>query len=229
VLLSLAYRLVRCLFGLLAVLVRSDLSKDAELLVLRHENQVLRRQLRGRLRRDHADRLWLAALSRLVSRRRWPQVFPVTPATILRWHRGLVARKWDYTSRRGPGRPSTGASVKTLIIRMARENPAWGHRRIQGELARLGHAIAASTVWEILHAAGIDPAGRADLAGVPGRPGARDHRLRLPGGGNRPAQAAARAGVHRARRPQAAPGRGDRAPDRGMGGAAGPQPRHGPG
>jgi hypothetical protein len=77
VLLSLAYRLVRCLFGLLAVLVRSHLSKDVELLVLRHENQVLRRQLRGRLRWDHADRLWLAALSRLVSRRRWPQVFPV--------------------------------------------------------------------------------------------------------------------------------------------------------
>ena len=72
----------------------------------------------------------------------------------------LVARKWDYTSRRRPGRPSTGISVKALIVRMARENPAWGHRRIQGELARLGHAIAASTVWEILHAAGIDPAPR---------------------------------------------------------------------
>ena len=159
-LLSIVYRLMRCLVGLLAVLVRSDLSKDAELLVLRHENQVLRRQLRGRLRWDHADRLWLAALSRLVSRRRWPEVFPVTPATILRWHRDLVARKWDYTSRRRPGRPSTGTAVKALIIRMARENPAWGHRRIQGELARLGHAIAASTVWEILHAAGIDPAPR---------------------------------------------------------------------
>ena len=69
--LSLVYRLVRCLFGLLAVLIRSDLSKDAELLVLRHENQVLRRQLTGRLRWDHADRLWLMALSRLVNRRRW--------------------------------------------------------------------------------------------------------------------------------------------------------------
>jgi putative transposase len=99
-------------------------------------------------------------LSRLVSRRRWPEVFPVTPATILRWHRDLIARKWDYTSRRKPGRPSTGASVKALVVRMARENPAWGHRRIQGELSRLGHAIAASTVWEILHAAGIDPAPR---------------------------------------------------------------------
>jgi putative transposase len=148
VLLSLVYRLLRCLFGLLAVLVRSDLSKDAEVLVLRHENQVLRRQLSGRLRWDHADRLWLTALSRLVNRRRWPQIFPVTPATILRWHRDLVARKWTYTDRRRPGRPSTGTSVKTLIVRMARENPAWGHRRIQGELARLGYAIAASTVWE---------------------------------------------------------------------------------
>jgi transposase InsO family protein len=78
----------------------------------------------------------------------------------LRWHRDLIARKWDYSSRRRPGRPSTGTSVKTLIIRMARENPAWGHRRIQGELARLGHVIAASTVWEILHAAGIEPAPR---------------------------------------------------------------------
>jgi putative transposase len=160
VLLSLVYRLLRCLLDLLAVLARSDLSKDAELLVLRHENQVLRRQLGGRLRWDHADRIWLAAMSRLVSRRRWAEVFPVTPATILRWHRNLAARRWDYASRRKPGRPSTGTSVKTLIIRIARENPAWGHRRIQGELARLGHAIAASTVWEILHAAGIDPAPR---------------------------------------------------------------------
>jgi putative transposase len=160
VLLSIVYRLVRCLFGLLAVLVRSDLSKNAELLVLRQENQVLRRQLSDRLRWDHADRLWLTALSRVVSRRRWPEVFAVTPATILRWHRDLVSGKWDYTSRRRPGRPSTSISVKALVVQMARENPAWGHRRIQGELARLGHAIAASTVWEILHAAGMDPAPR---------------------------------------------------------------------
>jgi transposase len=160
VLLLLVYRLVTCLFGLLAVLVRSDLSKDAELLVLRHENQVLRRQLPGRLRWDHAGRLWLMALSRLVGRRRSAEVFPVTSATILRWHRDLVARKWDYTGRRRPGRPSAGTPVKALIVRLARENPAWGHRRIQGELARLGHRIAASTVWEILHAAGIDPAPR---------------------------------------------------------------------
>jgi hypothetical protein len=135
VLLSLVYRLMKCLLGLLAMLFRSDLSKDAELLVLRHENQVLRRQLRGRLRWDHADRLWLAALSRLVSRRRWPEVFPVTPATILRWHRDLVARKWDYTSRRRPGRPPTGTSVKALVVRMARENPAYVDPGIMWSLA----------------------------------------------------------------------------------------------
>jgi putative transposase len=158
--LSLVYRLLRGLFGLLAVLVRSDLSKDVELLVLRHENQVLRRQAGGRPRWDHTDRLWLTALSRLVNRCRWAKIFPITPATILRWHRSLVARKWTFTERRRPGRPSTGTSIKSLILRMARENPTWGHRRIQGELARLGHAIAASTVWEILHAAGIDPAPR---------------------------------------------------------------------
>ncbi|GAA3661038.1 hypothetical protein GCM10022224_025590 [Nonomuraea antimicrobica] len=142
------------------VLVRADLSKGVELLVLRHENRVLRRQLHGRLQWDHIDRLWLAALSRLIHRRRWAEVFPLTPATILRWHRHLVARKWTFTSRRRPGRPCTRRPVKALIVRMARENPTWGHRRIQGELARLGYPIAASTVWEILHSAGIDPAPR---------------------------------------------------------------------
>jgi transposase len=158
--LSLVYRLARGLFDLLTVLVRSDLSKDVELLVLRHENQVLRRQLSSRPRWGDADRLWLAALSRLVHHRRWAEVFPVTPATILRWHRNLVAQKWTFTDRRRPGQPCTRRPVKALIIRMARENPTWGHRRIQGELARLGYNIAASTVWEILHAAGIDPAPR---------------------------------------------------------------------
>ncbi|MFC5828464.1 integrase core domain-containing protein [Nonomuraea insulae] len=158
--LSLVYRLMRTLSGLLTVLVRADLHKDAELLALRHENQVLRRQLGGRPRWDHADRLWLAALARLIPRHRWAEVVHVTPATILRWHRNLVARKWTFTDRRRPGRPGTRQPVKTLIVRMAQENPTWGHRRIQGELARLGYNIAASTVWEILHAAGIAPAPR---------------------------------------------------------------------
>ena len=84
----------------------------------------------------------------------------MTPATLIVWHRRLVARKWDYTSRRRPGRPSTAAAIRKLVIRIARENPVWGHRRVQGELVRLGHPIAASTVWQILHDAGIDPAPR---------------------------------------------------------------------
>jgi putative transposase len=158
-LLSILYQLVRWLLGLTVVLVRRDLSKDAELLVLRHENAVLRRQI-SRVRYTPADRMWLTALSRLLPRRRWAEIFPVTPATILAWHRKLVSRKWDYAARRRPGRPPTVAAIKQLIIRMATENPTWGHRRVQGELVRLGHHIAASTVWQILHDAGIDPAPR---------------------------------------------------------------------
>jgi transposase len=87
-------------------------------------------------------------------------VFTVTPATLLAWHRRLVTRKWDYTNRRCPGRPSTQAAIAKLVIRVATDNPAWGHRRVQGELARPGHPIAASTVWQIMHDAGIGPASR---------------------------------------------------------------------
>jgi putative transposase len=93
-------------------------------------------------------------------RRRWAEVFAVTLATILAWHRKLVSRRWEYTARRQPGRPPTPAVVKDLVIWMATENPTWGHRRVQGELVRLGQRIAASAVWQILHDAGIDPAPR---------------------------------------------------------------------
>ena len=84
----------------------------------------------------------------------------MTPATLLAWHRRLVTRKWDYTNRRRPGRPSTQAAIRKLVIRIATDNPTWGHRRVQGELVKLGHRIAASTVWQIMHDAGIDPAPR---------------------------------------------------------------------
>ena len=141
------------------VLARREASKDAEVLVLRHENAVLRRQV-SRVRYQPGDRLWLAALSRLIPRRRQGEAFAVTPATLLAWHRRLVSRKWNYTNRRRAGRPSTAAAIRKLVIRMATENPTWGHRRVQGELVRLGHPIAASTVWQILHDAGIDPAPR---------------------------------------------------------------------
>ena len=149
----------RCLLRCLMVRARREVSKDAELLVLRHENAVLRRQI-GRVRYQPGDRLWLAALSRLIPRHCWGEVFAVTPATLLAWHRRLVAGKWDYASRRRPGRPSTATAIRKLVIRMAADNPTWGHRRVQGELITLGHRIAASTVRQILHDAGIDPAPR---------------------------------------------------------------------
>jgi putative transposase len=158
-LLPILYRLVRCLLGLTMVLARRGLGKYAELLVLRHENAVSRRQI-ARVRYTPADRAWLAALSRLLPRRRWTEIFPVTSATILAWHRKLVARKGEYTVRHRPGRPPTTAAIKKLVIRMAMDNPTWGHRRVQGELIRLGHRIAASTVWQILRDAGLDPAPR---------------------------------------------------------------------
>ena len=155
------YRVARKLLAFPAVLMRRDTAKEAELLVLRHENAVLRRQLTGPRRYKLADRLWLAALSSLIPRRRWAQVFPVTPATLLAWHRRLIARKWDYSMRRRrPGRPPTAGAVTALILRLAKENPRWGCRRIQGELVRLGHPIGTTTVWEILTAAGVDPAPR---------------------------------------------------------------------
>ncbi len=106
------------------MLVRRDLSKDAELLVLRHENTVLRRQI-SRLCYTPADRVRLAALSRLLPRHRWAEVFPVTPATLLAWHRKLVSWKGDYTARRKPGRPPTAAAIKNFVVRMATEDPTW--------------------------------------------------------------------------------------------------------
>jgi transposase len=158
---TLLYHLTRHLLSVPALLLRRDTSKDAELLVLRHENTILRRQLDGPVRYQPADRFWLSILSALIPRRRWAAIFPVTPATLMSWHRRLVARTWDYTPRRTtPGRPPTRAVIRQLVLRLATENSRWGHRRIQGELVRHGYPLAASTVWNILHAAGIDPAPR---------------------------------------------------------------------
>src|ERR1039458_9075612 len=115
-------RLVCCLM----VVTGREASKDAGLLVLRHENALLRRQM-GRVRYQPAGRPWLAALSRLIVRRRWGEVFAVTPATLLAWHRRLAAGNWDYTSRRRPGRPPTAAAIRKLVIRIATDNPTRGH------------------------------------------------------------------------------------------------------
>ncbi|MER7793310.1 integrase core domain-containing protein [Streptomyces sp. NPDC097640] len=158
---SLVYQVARKPLAFPALLLRRDAAKDAELLVLRHENKVLRRQLTRPVRYEPADRLWFAALSSLIPRYRWANAFPVTPTTLLAWHRRLIARKWDYSKRRArPGRPPTARVVKALVLRLAKENPRWGCRRIQGELIRLGHPVGSTTVWEILTAAGIDPAPR---------------------------------------------------------------------
>jgi transposase len=139
------------------MVVRGDVSKDVERLVLRHENVVLRRQVK-RVRYEPADRMWLSALARWIPQTTSGSGFRHHPDTLLRWHRRLIARKWTYSSHARAGRPRTRASITQLVVAMARQNPGWGHRRIQGELARLGHEIAHATVWEILNKAGIDPA-----------------------------------------------------------------------
>jgi putative transposase len=137
-----------------ALMARDSAAKDVELLVLRHEVAVLRRQV-SRPRVDAADRAVLAGLARLLPRRLREALF-VRPATLLRWHRDLVRRRWTYPSRRG--RPSVSAEIRSLVLRLAKENSTWGYRRIHGELRRLGYQIGASTVWTILKGAGVDPA-----------------------------------------------------------------------
>ncbi len=195
---TLGYLIVRSVLGLPVVLFRRDLSRDAELLVLRNENAVLRRHI-GRVRYEPADRAWLSALARLIPRRRWSEVFPVTPATLLAWHRKLAAGKYDTSKRRKPGRPATIRSIARLAVRLARENPLWEYRRIHGELTKLGVTIAPSTVWQSLHVAGIDPAPPQygpDRAAVPARPGSLDPRGRLPARGHRAAEAHLCPGIH---------------------------------
>ena len=143
--------------GVAVPVLRGDRVEAAELLVLRHENAVLRRHI-GCGRYEPADRVWFAGLARLLPRRRWTEIFPVTPATLLAWHRKLAAARYDTSGRRKPGRPPTIPGIARLVVRLAKENPLRGYRRVHGELTKLGLAVAPSTVWEILHAAGVDPA-----------------------------------------------------------------------
>jgi putative transposase len=128
-------------------MARGDGANAVEVLVLRHQVAVLRRQVR-RLDLEPVDRAVLTGLSRLLPRVRWAAFF-VTPATVLRWHRNLIARRWTYP-RRPAGRPPVTAQVRELVLRLARDNPTWGCRRIQGELAGLGYRLAPSTIWAIL-------------------------------------------------------------------------------
>jgi putative transposase len=153
--LSFLYRMLRRLLELVVLRGRRDEDKDVEILVLRHELEVLRRQV-GRVRYQPADRAVLAVLDRLLPRRRW-LAFGVRPVTLLRWHRQLVRRRWTYPRL---GRPPLETEVVELVVRLARENPRWGYQRISGELAKLGVSVSASSVRTIVRREGLGPAPR---------------------------------------------------------------------
>src|SRR5215218_4885297 len=195
-LVSSVYACVRLLLDLLLVRARPGLARDVELLVLRHEVRVLRRQAK-RPRYQPGDRLVLAGLSRLLPRSEaWR--FPVRPETLLRWHRGLVRRKWAaFGRRRGPGRPPLPTEVRALIVRLASENPGWGYRRIRDELLKLGHNVSAIAIRAVLRRRGVPPAPRRGGLAWPA-PTPRRAGLRLPDRRERPPAAPPRPVLHRA-------------------------------
>jgi hypothetical protein len=157
VLSKLAYLTLCRSMQVLVLLVRGDAAKDLEILVLRHQLAVLRRQT-SRPRLQPADRALLAAVSRVLPRSRWSCFF-VKPDTLLRWHRRLVAGAWTSPHRQ-TGRPQLDQEVQQLIVRLARENPRWGYQRIKGELRQLGMHVSATAIRSTLRRHGLDPAPR---------------------------------------------------------------------
>jgi putative transposase len=170
---SLCYVVLRWVLQLAALRGRSNDCKELEIVVLRHELTILRRRTRRPLM-TWTDRLFLAAASRLLPRARWC-FFIVTPATLLAWHRRLVAKQWTYA--RPPGRPPISHEIQDLVLRLARENPRWGYQRIVGELKGLGFAVSATTVRTWLRKAGLGPVGTR--RGLTWREFVRAHRRSL--------------------------------------------------
>ena len=160
--LRLVYLTISRLFGWLRLSRRSESWKSAEILLLRHQLVVLQRQVGSRPKITWADRAFIALVLNVIGKRhRRGLRLIVTPQTVLRWHHDIVHRRWAAKSRhKHPGRPRAHRNITASVLRIAKENPAWGYRRIHGELAGLGIQVAASTVWEILTRAGIPPAPR---------------------------------------------------------------------
>ena len=154
---SFVYLALCRLCELMVLCWRSADAKEVEILVLRHQLTVLRRQ-HPRPRLQPRDRALLAALSRLLPRPRW-SIFVVTPETLLRWHRRMVRRHWTYPTR-PRGRPPIPDQLQSLIVRLATENPRWGYQRIRGELLQLGCRVSASSIARVLRANGLQPAPR---------------------------------------------------------------------
>jgi putative transposase len=163
--LRLVYLTIGRLFGWLRLSRRSESWKSAEILLLRHQLTVLQRQVDARPKMSWADRALIALLLDIIPKHRRVSLrLIVTPQTVLRWHRDILARRWAAKSRhKHPGRPRVHRNITSSVLRLSKENPGWGYRRIHGELAGLGIQVAPSTVWEILTQAGIPP--------VPGRGG----------------------------------------------------------
>ena len=171
-LVSFCYLVLRRLLQLAALRVRSNEFKELEIVVLRHELAILRR-VRTRPVLTTVDRLFLAAASRFLARERW-RSFLITPATLLRWHRRLVAKRWTFTRQ---GRPPMRREIRALVLRLARDNPRWGYQRIVGEVKGLGIRVSATTVRTWLKAAGLGPSGTR--RGITWREFVRTHRHSL--------------------------------------------------
>jgi transposase InsO family protein len=183
---SFAAQLLALLIDLLTTRHHTERAKDLEIALLRQQLRMLQRQQARPPRLRRADRVLLVALAQRLhtlaraTRQPWhASCLLVSPATILRWHRELVHRKWTFRGRRPVGRPPLGAELQALILRLARENPRWGYKRIQGELAKLGHRVGRSTIRDVLKRAGLPPAPARSRRGISWRTFCRHYRQQV--------------------------------------------------